>query len=288
VAYACATSATPFFAPIEQGSEDAAKAMGVSLSYSGISTNLTPQEMHSVLQAAINQHPDALVVCNFFPETENSLIKQATKEGIPVFSAAANTESLESGALTAYGQSDEQAGEQAAEEMSAAGVTDAICVDDVPTNPSVSARCTGFEKQMKAEGQGVKTVNLPNAAENTTAILNAITGELRSDSNINGVLTLGNVQGPAAVQAVKQAGKEGEVKVGTFDMSEEVLTELESGEMLFTVWQQPYLQGYLPVVSAALYLKYGMTPPGEVATGPAFITKENAEAVAPAVEGGVG
>jgi simple sugar transport system substrate-binding protein len=288
IAFACATPVLPFFAPTEQGAKDAAEAQGVNVDYTGVGETVTPQAMSTVLQAAVDQHPDALVFCNFFPNAENPIVKQAVKEGIPVFATNSISEGLEDGAIAAFGQSDEVAGEQAAEKMIEEGVKDGLCVNDVPENPSTAARCSGFETVMKAKGEEVETLNVPEAAENTTAILNAVTGVLRSNSSIDGVLALGNIQGPAVVQAVKQLGREGDVKVGTFDVSEEVVEEIESGEMLFTVWQQPYLQGYLPVVSASLYLKYGMSPPGEVATGPTFIDKENVDAVKPAVAEGLG
>ncbi len=42
---------------------------------------------------------------------------------------------------------------------------------------------------------------------------------------------------------------------------------------MFTLDQQPYLQGYLGVVFAYLNLKYGFTPPpAPVSTGPAVVT----------------
>jgi simple sugar transport system substrate-binding protein len=49
--------------------------------------------------------------------------------------------------------------------------------------------------------------------------------------------------------------------------------------MDFAIDQQPYLQGYLPIVFLTEHAKYGVLPSGTVRTGPAFVTKENAEQV---------
>ena len=38
----------------------------------------------------------------------------------------------------------------------------------------------------------------------------------------------------------------GRVSVGAFDLTPEVLEAVRAGKLLFTVDQQPYLQGYLP------------------------------------------
>jgi simple sugar transport system substrate-binding protein len=53
--------------------------------------------------------------------------------------------------------------------------------------------------------------------------------------------------------------------------------------MLFTVDQQAYLQGYLPVVLLAERARFGLFPStrggGLIPTGPNFVTKENAAKV---------
>ena len=56
---------------------------------------------------------------------------------------------------------------------------------------------------------------------------------------------------------------------------------MRDGEMLFAVDQQPYLQGYLPVILLAEQTRHQVFP-GKgslIPTGPQFVTKENAEDV---------
>ena len=71
-------------------------------------------------------------------------------------------------------------------------------------------------------------------------------------------------------------------QVATFDLSEDVVSDIEDGKILFAVDQQPYVQGFLGVTT--LYLKsingndVGGGQP--VYSGPAFVTKDNAAAVA--------
>ena len=58
-----------------------------------------------------------------------------------------------------------------------------------------------------------------------------------------------------------------------------MLAAVQSGRLLFTIDQQPYLQGYLPIVLLSQRIRYGLFPVPEdvLDTGPNFVTKDNAE-----------
>ncbi len=62
---------------------------------------------------------------------------------------------------------------------------------------------------------------------------------------------------------------------GTFDLSSEIAEAIKKGEINFAIDQQPYLQGYLPVVILTNYARYGVLPSGNINSGPGFITKDN-------------
>ena len=67
--------------------------------------------------------------------------------------------------------------------------------------------------------------------------------------------------------------------IATFDYSPAVLRAIRSGRIEFAVDQQPYLQGYLPIVFLTERARYGLFPAqGDViATGPNFVTSQTAE-----------
>ena len=90
---------------------------------------------------------------------------------------------------------------------------------------------------------------------------------------MDAVLTLNSTVGEIAAESTPRR-----VVIGTFDYSPGVLTAVGSGRIEFAVDQQPYLQGYLPVVLLAERARYGLFPAeGEVIpTGPSFITRDNA------------
>jgi simple sugar transport system substrate-binding protein len=72
-----------------------------------------------------------------------------------------------------------------------------------------------------------------------------------------------------------------DVQIGTFDLNATVAQDVLDGNLLFAIDQQPYVQGYLGVTGIYLKLLNGNDIGGgqPVYSGPAIITKENAEAV---------
>ncbi|HXR68210.1 MAG TPA: sugar ABC transporter substrate-binding protein, partial [Dermatophilaceae bacterium] len=92
--------------------------------------------------------------------------------------------------------------------------------------------------------------------------------------------------GLAAVQGLAGTG----VKIGTFDLGPDVLKAVQDGKFAFAVDQQPYLQGYLPIVFFALKVRNGNDVGGgqPVYSGPGFVTKDNAAQVKQFAAAGTG
>lgn len=78
------------------------------------------------------------------------------------------------------------------------------------------------------------------------------------------------------------------VAIITNDNSTLALSAIDSGKMQGTIIQQQYLQGYLPVIYADLYLRYGFLPASrDVFTGPFFVNKQNASSISALVQQGI-
>ena len=92
--------------------------------------------------------------------------------------------------------------------------------------------------------------------------------------------------GAAAVTAVK--GANSSAKVATFDLSPNIIKDIQSGSVEFAVDQQQYLQGYLPIVFLKLYKQNANTVGGglPVLTGPGFVDKSNVSTVAKLAQAG--
>ena len=262
-----------FWDVVKRGAEQAGTDEGVTVNYQG---DGDPQRQAQLIDAAVNENVDGIVVSMANPDALQSSIEAAVAAGIPVITInSGGDRSKEFGALAHVGQDEAIAGRGAGEQMAEAGVTKAICVIHEAGNVGLEQRCTGF-----TEGLGGSVENLQVQVTDPTAAQATITAKLQSDSSINGVLTLGPVIGSAAIQAVSESGSS--AQLATFDLNEEVTQAIQDGQMLFAVDQQQYVQGYLPIVMLTLYKSNLNTIGGgqPVLTGPGFVTQENAADVA--------
>lgn len=267
----------PFFGAMKKGSEQAGKDLGVNVQYTAPAdlNNLGP-DLSRLEDAAIAAHPDAIVASEFLPDAQDGSLKRITAANIPMvfMNAGPNWQSL--GAITYIGENPAAVGAQAGATFAKKGATKVLCVNHVPGNPTLEARCNGLEKAVNAAGGTTSVLNIPaSQATDPTAVTNAISGALRSDPSINGVFTLGSSVAEDAVKALANANPS--TIVGTTDLSMNVLQDVKQGKLAFAVDQQPYLQGYDAVLAAVQDVRFGLHPVGQVDTSPLMITKDNVD-----------
>ena len=276
----------PFWAVVRTGINHAARQMGVAVTYSAPDT-YDPQRMKRLIEQAITRKPDGLVVTIPDPKVIGGAIRDAERAGIPVISINSGTQVWQRyGVLMHIGQPDDAAGKAAGERLAAAGVRNALCVDQEVGNSALGQRCKAFAAELhKVHGRStVIDIDLQNRA----AALSTIAAAIQSH-NPDGVLTLGPAGAEPALTVLRQRHLTGKVKLATFDLSPAVIDAVRNGQISFAIDQQPYLQGYLPIVYFAQFARYGVLPDRDRvdATGPSFVTKQNAGAVQRLAEAGI-
>ena len=270
----------PFFAAVKQGFDEAADLFGVEYQYVAVTdtANMT-SDYPRLLQQAISRNPRMLLVGEFFPDGMDPLIKEATAAGIPVLiHNSGQTLWEQNGSIGFVGEDPYQMGFRAGQIQSEAGVKKGLCFNQVPGNPTVEARCTGYIDAMKEAGAETvyQTIGTGDAT-NPQAMMQAIKGTLQVNADIDGIYTLNPEPAISALRAVEELGRKGEVMIGTADLSNEVLLAIQAGDIAFAMDQQPYLQGFMSIQIASQYLNYGLHPIGHVKTGPLVIDKSNVE-----------
>ena len=85
----------------------------------------------------------------------------------------------------------------------------------------------------------------------------------------------GSTQGVAEVMRKYRLHRKG-VRAGGYDLLPETLSAIAGGDLDFTIDQQPYLQGYVPIQQLFL-ARYsgGLVAPAETNTGLLFVTRAN-------------
>jgi simple sugar transport system substrate-binding protein len=264
----------PFWPVVQRGAEDAAKQVGATLTYRH-PNRVDAVEMAQLIEASITQKPDGMIISILDPQVIGPAIKAAVDAGIPVVSINSGDKfARKYGVLFHVGQPETDAGKGAGMRAKAAGVTKHLCVNQEAENIALRERCQGY-----ADALG-QPLNMIDATNDPAEIKARTAAALAADPSINGVLATGPHPCMPALEAIKEAGMEGKVNVGCFDLIPDIITALKDGRLAYAVDQQQYLQGYLPVIALDLYTKYGLVPANDILSGPGFVTKDNAAQVA--------
>ncbi len=243
----------PFWSAIKRGGEDAAKlvkAGGGKVTFLGPQNydNLGPDAAKLTL-TAISQNPSAILVPDWVPENQDAAIKQAIAKGIQVFiyNSGGADAAERVGAMKYIGSDDYEAGKAGGIKFAEVGAKNILCVNTVPGSANQEARCKGVKDGATAKGSSSKQLPLPSSNfGNPSAVTQAIKGALLKDTSIDAVVTIGVGDADSAAAAIKQAGADSKVELGTFDLSQSQLDRIKAGSQLFAIDQQPYLQASTP------------------------------------------
>jgi simple sugar transport system substrate-binding protein len=266
----------PIWGVVRRGAEDAGRLNNVAVSYDAPDT-FDIQRMKSLLQDAIDRRPDGLVVSLPDAQVLGPTIKEAERVGIPVVTInSGSNEFKRLGVLAHVGQPEYQAGVAAGERIAAAGAKTVLCVNHEIGNEGLSERCRGLDAGLRRHGGSsrVLSIDLQDPMDAQRTIAQALT-----DPEVDGIVTLGPTGAVPALAALRASGLEARVKLATFDLSNDVLRAIKEGRIVFAVDQQPYLEGYLPVVLLAERARHDLAPApgGLIPTGPRFVTVANVD-----------
>ena len=263
-----------FWSVVQNGVELAAEHTGADVDYRAPET-FDMVAMSQLIDAAVNQEPDGIVVSIPDADALGPSIERAVAAGIPVISMNSGSDVAEElGALLHVGQSEYDAGEAAGAALSDMGGTHAICVNHEVGNVALDLRCAGFEAGFEGPVEVLPTSNDP------TEIEARVRAALEADESIDTILALGaSSAGEPTLAAVQALGAVEDVMVASFDLSANFLEAIAAGDAVFAIDQQQFLQGYLPVAFLALHAQYGLVPGGDVPSGPNLITADKAAQV---------
>jgi simple sugar transport system substrate-binding protein len=261
-----------FWDIVQSGAKQAAAKDNIKFLYSNSDQ---ANEQAQLVQAAIDQHVDGLIVTLAKPDAMKDVVARAEKAGIPVITINSGSQQSKAfGALTHIGQDEQIAGKAVGDELNKRGRKHAVCVLHEQGNVGHEQRCAGAKETFtgRMDNLYVNGTNMPD-------VQSALQAKLQADKSIDSIVTLGAPFAATAVKAKNQAGSSAEID--TFDLNAQVATSLKKGEIGFAVDQQPYLQGYEAVDLLWLYRYNGDTLGGGMPalTGPQIVTAKEASAL---------
>jgi simple sugar transport system substrate-binding protein len=270
----------PFFVPTQYGAADACKLLGCSYQWTG-SENSNVSQMVNALNTAVTSGAEGIAVALIDLHAFNAPVEAALKAGIPV--VAYNADAPGNGRLSYIGQDLVKAGEKMGERIVASVPSGDVAIFiATPGSANLQPRVTGAEKAIKASG---KPINLHVVASGAAvpAELSTIDAYWVGHPSTKGMYAVDGGSTESLAKVMQKYGLPAKgIKAGGFDLTEQTQKLLQEGNIEFTIDQQPYLQGFLPILQLFQWHVSGsLTGPAETDTGLKFLNKTT---VAPYVE----
>jgi ribose transport system substrate-binding protein len=223
------------------------------------------------------------------PDAFKAPIQKAMAAGIPILTF--DSDSPDSGRYSFLGTGNEYAGTVAAKAL-AEQLGDEAAEVVVITNPAQlnnEQRVLGFKNAIEKDYKNLKLVQVGNGNGDQTQAAKVIAGFLQAHPNIKGVFCSEATSGVGAATAVKEARKEGKIKIVSFDTDRATLDAIKSGAIAASIAQGTYIMGFQSM-NFLYQLKHGLINPVEdwkakdinplppfVDTGVNIVTKKNVD-----------
>ncbi len=270
----------PWWAPVIKGAELAGKLLGVKVIYEG-PEKYSVKWLVDTLEAAAARHPDGIIITITNYQALDQPLRKVIASGIPVIAVNVYDPRPPDQRIPymAYvGQDEYQAGYKLAEftikwfekNLGHPPKAAVIAIHEVG-HIGLELRAKGIQDAFKKAG-----LTPPPKLSTTTDVTkayNILKSYLQAHPNVEVIFTLGPLGAHPAMKLIKDQGLKGKVYVATIDLDDQILKGIQDGIVICGVSQQPFAQGFLPVVFMYLYVKYGIKPPDHIPTGPTIIDK---------------
>jgi simple sugar transport system substrate-binding protein len=263
----------PFFVPTKYGAEDACKLLGCSYQWTG-SESSNVNEMVNATNSAISAKADGIAIALVDLKAFNGPIQKALDANIPVLGY--NADAADSGRLAYIGQDLFVSGQEMGKRIvDLVGEGDVALFIATPGSLNIQPRIDGALDTIKKSGGKVTGHTVATGAA-LPKELSTIDAYWLGHKDTKGMFAVdaGSTQGTAQVIKKYKLRDQG-VKGGGYDLLEPTIQLLEADEIDFTIDQQPYLQGFLPVLELFMYkASETLTGIADVNTGLKFLDKE--------------
>jgi simple sugar transport system substrate-binding protein len=265
----------PFFVPARYGSYDAARLVGASVEWTG-SRSSDVGEMVKAMRRAIETKADGIAVSIVDPEEFNGPTSLALSRGIPVVSY--NADGGKANARLAYiGQDNYQSGlELGAKLVTLVDSGDVYLFIATPRQQNIQPRIDGALDAIRDSGRPV-VAHVVASGVDVGGELTKIEATYRAHRSLRGLFAVdaGSTAGVAEVMSRHRLHERG-VRAGGYDLLPATLEAIQARALDFAIDQQPYLQGFLPVLQLFLHrYSSGLVAPADTNTGLNFVTRAN-------------
>jgi simple sugar transport system substrate-binding protein len=272
----CHATTNSFFVPTKYGAADACALVNCSYTWTGSAT-ANVGEMINAFNAAISAKAAGIGICVVDKAAFEAPIKRAIGRGIPV--VAFNADGARGGAkarMAYIGQALYESGFAMGTRIaSLVPKGDVAIFIATPGALNIQPRIDGAMAAIKASGKPINPKAVPTDVDQSKEP-GLIDAYYLGHKNLKGMFAVDAGDTDGVGKIIQKHSLQGKVKGGGYDLIPGTLTSVDQGFLDFTIDQQPYQQGFWPILQLFLYkLSGGLQAPSDTNTGLLFVTKDN-------------
>lgn len=271
----CCSGAT-FFLPMQFGAEEAARIFDVDLTY--VNADGDAARHANLIETAIAEGQHAVIPTITVPDALDEAVQKAVDAGLIVIAQNIDDpDGAEGNARHAFvGQDFIASGQIIGQKMvETHGLTEGdhcLLPVEFPELTYAIERAQGVQIALEAAGVTSEVVGTGTVDAEATTI---IAQSLVANPNISCAIGLGTTPTTVIPDAASEVGLDG-IPNGGFDTNPKIMENIMAGITTGTMDQQPFWQGFLPVMFAAYEHRYGLKMV-DFDTGNNLILEENGQ-----------
>ncbi len=279
VGFVTASVGLTFYQAMKCAAEATAKDHGVNLIWQG-SQSISPRDELQVLQAVASQSPDGILLVPWDSTAFIAPTKELIDAGTPVITVDGSlTEPVD---IQNIRTSNLEAGKQAAHDLAKMiGAKGSVLILTAsPGNAVQNERWAGFKEVLDKEYPDVHLLDVQYIESNASKAASVTASVLTANPDLAAIYATQDAGAEGAANALRSAGKRGEVKVVGYDATERQVELLKAGDLDALVAQSPRQLGKIMVESMVKVLEEGREAanlPYQVFTPVKFLTRDNIE-----------
>lgn len=265
-----------FWKTVEQGAIKAGEEKDVKVTFEGPDNETMVDKQIEMMENAITKKADAIMLAPLDSKALLPVVQKAEEKGIPVLTFDSNIESdiPKSFIATDNMAAGKIAAEEASKLMGGEGKV-AIIAHNEGTSTAQQRR-DGFKEEIEKNHPGIEIVSIQYSDGDHAKALQKATDIMTANPDLKAFYATNEGAAIGVATAVKEKGKQGDIKVIGFDSSDQEIQFLKDEIITGFVVQNPYNMGYLGV-NAAVDILDGKTVEDRIDTGAKYISLDNFE-----------
>jgi simple sugar transport system substrate-binding protein len=274
------SASNPFWQAVKKGFDDACSKIAANCQMIFTQTEGSIEQQSANMQAALARKPDALITSIVDNNAFDQIISDARAAGVTVIASNVDdTEGAKGNAREAFiGQGFIPAGYSLGKAMSENfpkdGPIKALVGVSAPGQNWSEQRAAGvtkFLEEFKAANPSRQVeINRLDTGTDGAVVADRVGAYLNAHPDTTVYFDTGLWHAGVARALADRGVPPGKILLGGFDIVAEVLQQMQAGYIQVEVDQQPYMQGFMPVMEAYLAKTIGLSP-ADIDTGQGIV-----------------